>query len=143
MDPRVKVSRQDLADLLDFQQRVAKALGRSGALEAQRKRATKLLEAAQENPTAAPLRSSVDRVKGTLDKLPAAPEEDPKKANGALRSLASDLESADAAPTAPQREMLFLYEKGIETFDSKWKTFSTGPYSDLAAKLDKLGIKGE
>ena len=141
MDPRVKVSEQDLAQLLDFQRQVAQALARSANLEAERQRAIKLLASAHDDPAAVSLAGSIERRQAEIGKLPASREEDPAKANAALTSLATDLESADALPTVPQQEMLNLYEKAIASFETKWKRFTSGPYAELRQKLEKLGIQ--
>jgi photosystem II stability/assembly factor-like uncharacterized protein len=140
MDPRVKVSGEDLAALLRFQRQVARALEHSAKLEGERKPVANLLKAAAEDPRAKSSAGDVKRCRADLDKL-AVREEDPARANAALASMETDLESADAAPTAPQREVLAVYEKGIAGFESKWKSFSAGRCASLAGKLRLLGIK--
>jgi len=140
LDPRVQVGREDLVGLLDFQRQVAGALGRAAALEQPRRRAAKLLAAAHDDPRAKPFIDRVNRMRAEMEKLTALREENPGRANSALASLAADLESADAVPTAPQRELLAAYEKGMATFESKWTTFAAGPYASLARRLEKLGI---
>ena len=83
MDPRVNVSQEDLAVLLDFQQQVAMALGRAVALAGP---ATG--RAGETGETSKP---------GT-----------PASVASALTELAIDLEHVDAPPTAPQRELLMF-----------------------------------
>jgi hypothetical protein len=141
MDPRVEVSQTDLERLLAFQRQVAAVLTRSADLEKERKQAVKLLTAARDDPKAASFASQIAAHLAKIEKLPASSEEDPAKANAALASLATDLESADALPTTPQRQMLPWYEKGIAAFEAKWRSFASGPYAELRAKLERLGIK--
>ena len=95
--------------------------------------------------TLAQQQAEVERVvaqhQAELEKLPASREENPGGANAVLASLATDLEGSDAAPTASQREVLDLYEKGIARFEAKWKGFAAGPFATLARRLEKLGVK--
>ncbi|MGD8383777.1 MAG: hypothetical protein PVF89_00075 [Lysobacterales bacterium] len=81
MDPRVKVSRDELASLLEFQQQVAAALQRVVAL-------AKHGGADEDNEDGNVGGETIDSVAD------------------ALTALATDLESADAAPTAAQRALL-------------------------------------
>jgi len=141
LDPRVEVTRDQLAQLLEFQRKVAGSLGRSTDLEKARGKAAKLLGAAEKDPKAKSLAKAVALRKAELEKLTASGDEDPAKVNGFLASLATDLESADASPTAQQRELLAHYEKGIARFETSWNAFKAGPFSLLSLKLDKLGIK--
>ncbi len=141
LDPRVEVPQEDLVRLLDFQRQVARALARAADLERARRRAANLLAAAQDDPRGKRVADLVTRRRAELEKLPALREEDPGRASSVLASLAADLESADAAPTAPQRGLLAAYEKGIAAFASKWTSFAAGPYASLAQRLGKLGIK--
>jgi len=143
LDPRVQVARDDLVRLLAFQRHVAGALDRAATLEQPRRRAAKLLAAAHDDPRAKPVIDRVNRMQADLKTLTAAREEDPGRASSVLASLAADLESADAPPTAPQRELLAAYEKGMAVFASKWTTFATGPYASLARRLEKLGITAD
>ena len=75
IDPRVAVTSAELSSLLEFQNEIAAALARVVALSDRTQDST--------GPTHAEA-SSIAQV---------------------LTSLASDLESADAAPTEPQREL--------------------------------------
>jgi photosystem II stability/assembly factor-like uncharacterized protein len=134
MDPRCKTSEQELASLLEFQQQVGRALARTAELARSRREATDLLAGAGERSEPR-LASQIARRKAELEALPANREEDPERANAVLASLATDLESADAPPTAPQRELLAIYEKATTAYEAKWKSFAAGPYAALAASL--------
>ncbi|MBI3447526.1 MAG: hypothetical protein HY049_01205 [Acidobacteria bacterium] len=141
MDPRAEVSREPLAPLLEFQRKVGDALSRSTDLERERRSTARLLDAAKDDPKAKALAKSVAQRKADLEKLTAKSEDDPAKLNGNLASLATDLESVDAPPTAPQRELLELCAKGIARFDTAWSAFLAGPFADLRLKLAKIGVK--
>ncbi|HXI04168.1 MAG TPA: hypothetical protein VNI57_13415 [Candidatus Saccharimonadales bacterium] len=143
MDPRVKTPAGELAELLEFQRRVADALARTADLETQRRKAEGLLDAAGKDPKAKPLADSIARQQEELKKLTAVRAEDPRRANGVLATMASDLESADAPPTGPQHEVLASREEGAASFEMKWKAFEDGGYRDLATKLAALGIRGK
>ncbi|HZE89835.1 MAG TPA: glycoside hydrolase, partial [Verrucomicrobiae bacterium] len=141
MDPRVEPSREPLAQLLDFQRKVGEALSRSTDLEAERRRTVRLLEAAKDDPKAKSLAKSVAQRKAEIERLTAKSEDDPAKINANLASLATDLESVDAPPTAPQRELLEAGAKGIARFDTAWSAFLAGPFAELRVRLEKSGVK--
>jgi len=143
LDPRVHVTPDDLVRLLDFQRQVAAAMGRAANLERGRRHAANLLVTALVDPRAQALKDPVTKRQAELKKLTARREEDPGRASSVLVSLAADLESADAAPTVPQRELLAAYERGMATFEASWTTFAAGPYDSLARRLEKLGIKAD
>jgi hypothetical protein len=140
MDPRVGAPREDLVRLLDFQRLVARSLARSADLERARRRAEKLLAAAHIDPRAKKLAEPIARRQAELAKLTARSEEDPGAANAVLASLEADLEGADAAPTAPQREALSAYDRGMDAFEPEWRSFEAGPFAALARRLAGLGL---
>jgi photosystem II stability/assembly factor-like uncharacterized protein len=90
LDPRIHVSAADLEALLRFEREVELALAGSAEL-AERK-------GAAEAPLA---------------------DEAPEKVNRVLAALASDLESADAAPTDAQREVLRFYRAALGRFEAR------------------------
>jgi hypothetical protein len=141
MDPRVGTSQADLERLLAFQRQVAAALTRSTDLERERKQAVNLLTTARDEPKAASFSEEIRERLAEIEKLPASPEENSARANAALTSLATDLEGVDALPTMPQRHVLADYEKGMDTFEAKWRSFASGRYSRLRENLENLGIK--
>jgi hypothetical protein len=93
MDPRVNVSQEDLATLLDFQRQVAVALERAVVL-------------------AGPATAAVGEA-GEASKpgTPAA-------VASVLTALAIDLEHTDAPPTAPQRELLAFQNALLNRLES-------------------------
>ena len=96
LDPRVEVSDEALASLLDFQQQVASVLGRAVELH-------KEISAANEEARATP-------IAGT-----------PGKVAEALTSLAIDLEHTDSPPTSSQRELLAYHKQRFDQAENEWK----------------------
>jgi hypothetical protein len=93
MDPRVQVTQQELASLLDFQQQVGSAL----------RRAVAAAGAAHSTESGA--------------WKPARPGSAAAVA-GVLTALAIDLEHSDAPPTEPQRELLRLQLTLLEQLEA-------------------------
>ncbi|HEX6738055.1 MAG TPA: hypothetical protein VF310_07290, partial [Vicinamibacteria bacterium] len=87
--------------LLAFQKEVETVLTRS----------TALAEAKRE----------AEKRKQDLRALAGPRDEDPARVNSVLSALATDLESADAAPTAAQREVLVKYGEGLARYEARWR----------------------
>jgi hypothetical protein len=84
--------------------------------------ARKPLEAARDAAKDADARAAAERGLAELDRLVGGiPEENPITINAVLASLARDLESADLAPTQPQRELLDTYRQALDRFAARWK----------------------
>ena len=96
LDPRVYVSQEDLATLLEFQQQVAAVLAQAVALDEE-------IEAA--NPEA----------------RAASVAETPRKVAEALTELAIDLEHSDAPPTSSQHELLDYQTIRLEHAGNEWR----------------------
>jgi len=143
LDPRVEVPAGDLMGLLEFQRKVEGQLARSADLERARLQAMRLLDAALQDDRANRLSKRITRQREALVMMTASRGEDPERLNGLLASLATDLEGVDALPTAPQRELLSVCEKGIAAFETKWAGFSGGAFADLSDRLEKLGVRAE
>jgi hypothetical protein len=126
LDPRVKAAPGELAELLAFQRQVEAALARSTTLAEARSAAVAKLSAALAKEKSAGAKRKLEAAQAENDRLATTAEEDPARANEALASLASDLESVDAAPTSPQRQVLELYGAGIERFATKWQRYAKG-----------------
>lgn len=140
IDPRVDVSRVELEALATFQTEVEAALARSADAAERRDTAKARLEAARDAPAARRLRASID---GALAEIAAlAPDRagDPARINGTLTGLATDLEGADAAPTAPQRAVLGELAPAIDRYDAAWRRFDESTLRGLAKKLARLGL---
>jgi 3-methyladenine DNA glycosylase Mpg len=95
MDPRLDVSEEELASLLAFQQQVTGVLQRAVTLHDE-------IEAASEEEQAASMADIPDKVAK------------------ALTALAIDLEHADAAPTASQRELFEYESRRFDQANKEW-----------------------
>jgi hypothetical protein len=123
MDPRVKTRQEDLAALLSFELNVAVQMAESADWAEAVLSARKPLEAARAAATDADARASADRALSDFDRLAGeATDENPSTVNAVLASLSRDLESADMAPTGPQRELLDTYRQALDRFAARWKT---------------------
>jgi hypothetical protein len=96
LDPRVNVSPQELASLLQFQQQVTEVLSTAVALDEE-------INAAAEEARA------------------AAVADTPETVAKALTALAIDLEHSDAPPTDSQRKLLEYYSGGLEQAENEWR----------------------
>jgi photosystem II stability/assembly factor-like uncharacterized protein len=140
VDPRVTVREADLEALLALQRRVYDGLARSADIAEQSRTARARLEKALADRWAAGLRKRIERVLHGLEALPVGRYEEMNRVNRVLASLATDLESADAAPTEPQREVLTLAVAGIDRYEPRWRTFAAGPLAALERRLAALGL---
>jgi photosystem II stability/assembly factor-like uncharacterized protein len=138
LDPRVEATEAALRDLLEFQRQLERALDRSANLAAATQKATARLDAALADPRAGVYRKRIERVKADLAGLATGREEAMEGANGALASIATNLEEADAPPTDPERQVLADYSAGIDRFEAKWGAFASGPLAALERKLGSL-----
>ncbi len=122
MDSRVDTSRQDLVALLNLQREVDVQMARSADLAEAVSAARKPLASARDAARDADARASAERTLAEFDKLVGGvPDENPSTINAVLASLARDLESADVAPTEPQRELLVTYRQALDRFAARWK----------------------
>ena len=101
LDPRVEVSRAELAELLAFQRQVTDVMGRAVALQEE-------------------INMGNDEAKNT----PAAKV--PGVVANALTSLAIDLEHSDARPTDSQRELLVYQKQRFDQAENQWKGIIDG-----------------
>jgi hypothetical protein len=124
MDPRVGATPAELESLLAFQRAVAAELTRSADLAEAVRHARERLRGARDAAASASARAKAERELAALDQLTTVPEESPERVNGVLTSLAQDLESACAAPTSPQRQVLEQYREALDRFDARWRGFA-------------------
>jgi len=96
LDPRVDVTDDELASLLEFQQQVKTVLARAVSLHEE-------IEAGNEEARA----SAVAKI--------------PHKVADALTALAIDLEHTDLPPTEPQRQLLEFEKQRFERAENEWK----------------------
>jgi photosystem II stability/assembly factor-like uncharacterized protein len=101
LDPRVGVSQQELAELLEFQQQVTSVLNRAVTLQEE-------------------INSGTDEVKvAPVAKIPA-------RVANALTSLAIDLEHSDSPPTISQQELLEYETRRFDQAENEWKGMVSG-----------------
>jgi photosystem II stability/assembly factor-like uncharacterized protein len=134
-DPRLTTGTKDLEALFTFQHEVETTLSRSAALEAERSAAEKRLKDALKDPGDPKKRSAVEHALAALETASGPADERPAKVNQTLSGLASDLELADAAPTAPQRQVLIAFREGLERFATRWKGFAATTLREIDRRL--------
>lgn len=117
LDPRVQASAEDLRSLLEFQTAVAAELARAAQLDEAMAAAEERLRAQKTRP------AKGEAALADLGKLRSDGGKTPAALNGVLASLATDLESADAAPTEPQRRLLSESREGIDRAIARWESF--------------------
>ncbi len=124
MDPRVDTPEKDLAALLSFQREVDAVMARSADLAEATNGARKRVETARDAAKDADARAAAERALAALERaVNAVPEEHPGAINAVLASLARDLESADLAPTRPQRELLDQSRQALDRYAARWKAY--------------------
>jgi photosystem II stability/assembly factor-like uncharacterized protein len=123
LDPRLKAKRRDLEDLLAFQKEVEATLAQSATLVEQATEVRQRLESRVKDPKAETANPEVRRVLDALKALDEPKEERPRRANQYLSSMATDLESADAAPTEPQRAVLAQFRDALKRYEARWSEF--------------------
>ena len=141
MDPRVASGAPELQALLAFQREVEADLARSAEQHETLRSVQEWLRAAREDPRAGAERGAIGRALAEAERMAAPGVGQPERVNRALASLATDLESVDAAPTGPQRELLASAREAISRFEARWKPFASGALADLERRLTRRGLK--
>ncbi len=136
-DPRVPTSLAELAALAAFQREVENALGRSAKLATDVDETAGRLRKASSEPRAG---RNAGRLAAALRELEAltSGETSPRRLHGELTELAIDLGSADAPPTAPQRELLDEVRAGLDGAERSWSVFAAGTLRRLERPLARL-----
>jgi hypothetical protein len=124
-DPRLKVRKRDLEDLLVFQREVEKTIADSAALVEEAEAIRQRLQNQVKDPKAEIARPDVRKALDALKALDEPSDERPRRANQQLSSIATDLESADAAPTEPQRQVLAYFRAALERYGKRFSDFKT------------------
>ncbi|HEX4962053.1 MAG TPA: hypothetical protein VF173_14540 [Thermoanaerobaculia bacterium] len=147
MDPRIETPAVDLAAQRDFYVAVSEALEQATAaqeeLRAVNDRLKKLdAELAKRGGDAGPLREAAKRAAADLTRFQGrrGGEDSLDAVAGVLNALAIDLESADRAPTEPQREVFDAYRKRLEPALAKWKALAAGALRELDRKIKAAGL---
>ncbi|HSM14676.1 MAG TPA: hypothetical protein VLA66_11475 [Thermoanaerobaculia bacterium] len=146
MDPRVDADAATLAALLAFQREVAGALGRAvdlaGAVESAAARLEPLATASAGSDEAA----TVERARSRLAVARGAGERRASAIAGDLTGLLTDLESADAAPTAAQRALLADALARLADAENRWLEYESETLAPLERRLGadpaRLGVSG-
>jgi photosystem II stability/assembly factor-like uncharacterized protein len=139
MDPRVQTPMADLVAQRELYGKVSQALER--ATDAQEKlhavtdRLKKLDGELVSRPKAGALRDAAKRLAADIATFRGRRGDTLDAAAGVLNALAIDLESADRAPTEPQREVFETYRKRLDPALAKWQALASGPLRDLDRKV--------
>jgi hypothetical protein len=139
-DPRVTVGAGELEGLLAFQKEVEAALAASAARHDESGAVAKRLRAALADPRAEREHAAIERALAELERVAGPADEHPDKVNRVLTALASDLESADAAPNGPQRDVLQTFRRNLERYEERWQRFAGTTLADLDRRLEPLGV---
>ncbi|HKQ97733.1 MAG TPA: hypothetical protein VJV75_07655, partial [Candidatus Polarisedimenticolia bacterium] len=140
LDPRTRVVTGALESLLLFQREVEEALARSAAHEAEQIAAKARLEAAKADRRAAGEKARIEKALVELENARGLDAERPITVNRQLAAIAVDLESADAAPTEPQRQAVASLVETLTKRREAWSRFASGTLAALDRRLKALGI---
>ena len=145
-DPRVPVDPGALASTLSLYREVAAQLERQYAAEAQTEWLMERLGEIDESASGKPrVRKAVDTFAMKLEPLAAGSGDLPDNLNlseigDTLRSLASDLETTDRAPTEPQRRVLAETTTRLDRALARWSELRGAPLDALNGALAEAGI---
>ncbi|HEV7507026.1 MAG TPA: hypothetical protein VGS07_19210 [Thermoanaerobaculia bacterium] len=144
MDPRVQTSTADLLAQRELYGKVSQAL--ESATDAQEElqavtdRLKKLDGELASRPKAGALRDAAKQLADKIKSFRGRRGDTLDAAAGVLNALAIDLESADRAPTEPQREVFETYRKRLDPALAKWQALAAGPLRDLDQKARAAGL---
>jgi photosystem II stability/assembly factor-like uncharacterized protein len=141
-DPRRHETPDDLRALLVFQREVMAALEQSANAAAEKERIGSRLEGLDADPRAKGAAPQIARVRDGLDSLggPRGAQE-PEAISGLLGSLETDLESSDAPPTDPQRQLLVQCREQLAPALQRLEALRVGPLARLDARLRFIGVR--
>ncbi|HSU82766.1 MAG TPA: hypothetical protein VLR69_10125, partial [Thermoanaerobaculia bacterium] len=152
MDPRVKTPQADLLAQHEMYAAVSQALARvtdaQERIEEVSKRLKTLDGELADRPGSAALRDLAKKVAADLAGFGSAPgrrraargEDNLAAIAAVLTPLATDLEGADRAPNAPQREAFDLYRKRLDAALAKWQALLNGEIRDLDRQARAAGL---
>jgi photosystem II stability/assembly factor-like uncharacterized protein len=145
LDPRVDTKPAALEALLAFQKEVGAELERVTSADARARSLAERLETArtelESRPKARAARAAAERLANELGQLRKGTSEDNLAAiGGALTALATDLEGADRAPTAPQRQVLTVYRQHLEHALARWEALQASEVRETDRKLRAAGL---
>jgi photosystem II stability/assembly factor-like uncharacterized protein len=143
MDPRVLTSTADLMALADFQRKVDAALARVVPVAQSAAAVGDGLDSVAADPRATDLKDEIATVRKQLEDARGPRGDSARTIAGELAALATDLGSADAAPTGPQQQVLDQALERFTPIETRWKKFQGGPLAALERKLARAGLKLE
>src|SRR5262249_25891897 len=137
VDPRIRVTRETLAVQFQFYREVVRSLERATdarvELREVEERLEELARDAAEGRRAAELGQKARELSAELARFQSGGgEDDIASIAGVLGSLATDVESADGAPTGSQREGESMYAEHLDGALGHWATVRDGPVRELA-----------
>lgn len=125
LDPRVTVSAADLAALLEFQREVEAALSRAVPLARRVTRVRDRLSALLDEAPAGRRRTTLEQSKAKVEQICGTGPDSETGVAEVLADLATDLEAADAAPTAAQRAVLAAAAARGDELREAWRSFES------------------
>ena len=145
-DPRSGASPADLTAQRDFYETVAQTLEKITDAQQRVDAVTKRLQTLDGDLASRPktdaIQQSVKRLLADAGRFATGSSEDNLAAiAGVLTPLATDLESADRAPTGPQREVYETYKKRLDKALADWQALENGPLLDLRKQLRAAGLQ--
>ena len=140
LDPRTSAPHEELVALLEFQREVAAALDRGVPLALRARRVSEGLTALLADPAARPLQERLRQAEQRLTLARGVGGDGLAAWTEALGALAVDLESADAAPTEPQRQLLAAAVEGLARAETRWQDYERGTLAGLRRRLARLGL---
>ena len=132
-DPRVKVSAADLKASFDLSQRIAAVLAEARLGYGEQTAVAKQLDAVKD--------SSLHALVGRIEQKPAPGVPTFESVDSILTGIESDLEAADAAPTAAQRQAFADTQSKLADAQRRWNAIKSGALAELNAALKKAGKK--
>lgn len=145
MDPRVKVSREDLVRQLELEQKIAAALAQSADTAQAIAKLRKQLEALQANLSAKPEAKALLQSVTALDQRAQTVQGNPEAeypqmpggligVNGSLGALGVEVGSGDSAPTATSLKVFEDSSKQLDELQTQWKSVQKD-FAELSRKL--------
>ncbi|MFO1187399.1 MAG: hypothetical protein U1E87_08105 [Alphaproteobacteria bacterium] len=139
-DPRVRASKSDLEASLRLSQAIAQALEKARIAIGQAGEVTKQIDGLLKRQGIAPdLKASLEAL-GKKVKGPDEPAPSLASASEVLRGIETDLEAADAAPNAPQREQVAKSGVEIERLAAIWAGLRDADLPAVNSALKSAGL---
>jgi photosystem II stability/assembly factor-like uncharacterized protein len=142
-DPRVEIELAELREQAELYGAVTRSLERAtdahAEVEELGERLASLEKEVGSQAGTESLREAARSVRGEFERLRKSPESDVDSIGGALGSLATDLEAADAKGTVPQRQLGEECGARLEGALKRWEAFRSGPVKELERRVSEAG----